>query len=386
MSDFLLFLYPVTIVSILVAGARRHKTDDFLRSAWSLEQGKALQVFAALMVILHHMAQTVTNYGAVRKGPITLWNSFGILFTSVFFFFSGFGLFKSYRTKDHYLKGFLMRRLPKLLVPYFLTNILYVALFSLFSKTSVHGFWQVCARILGYPLLNGNAWFIVEIIFLYIAFYLCFRWSKSERLSIALLAGFTVLLVVFALLLGHGSSEGGRRWFMGEWWYNSTLIFIMGVLFAKNEDRLKAALLRCRKWLLPVSILLLVGWYFFEQFMQGRFGYYQEWQGHPGYLEKFLTLPAQVIFCALFVFVLLLINLRIEFKNPVLTFLGSISLEVYLIHELFRRLLPGGVGGSMPDFLYIGLVYILSVISASILSKVDGFLLKDRRHSRGEHT
>ena len=105
MSDFLLFLYPVTIVSILVAGARKHKTDDFLRSAWSLEQGKALQVFAALMVILHHMAQTVTNYGAVRKGPITLWNSFGILFTSVFFFFSGFGLFKSYRTKDHYLKG-----------------------------------------------------------------------------------------------------------------------------------------------------------------------------------------------------------------------------------------------------------------------------------------
>ena len=379
MSEFFLFLFPIAITTILVWGAGVRSKRACGGEAWDLEQAKSLQAFAALMIILHHMVQRITDCGGVNKGPVTAWNSFGILFTSIFFFFSGFGLYKSQRDKEQYLKNFLRHRLPMILIPFLLTNIIYLIFVS---GGRIGGVTDVFTSIFGFTLMNGNAWFIVELVFLYLAYYVCFRWSRSERAAICKLTVFTVLLVSVSLLLGHDGSKVGGHWFMGEWWYNTTLIFIMGFLFGKYEDPLKAFLLRRWKLLLPISVVLLIGWYILMEFVQGRFGYYREWEGHPGYPEKLLTLLVQLILCMLFVFVLLLVNLKIEFRNPVLTFLGGISLEVYLIHDVFRKGLPGGTGGQMPDLLYLALTYALTILSAWVLSKGDHFLI-DRYHRLG---
>ena len=375
MAEFLLMLFPVAFVTILVVGARRRKNEEAASGAWNLDQAKALQAVAALMIILHHLVQRITNYGAVNKGPVTLWNFFGILFTTIFFFFSGFGLYKNYRAREDYLDGFLKHRLPKVLVPFLLTNVIYLLLFA-GDRIKSPGF--ILTSIFGFTLINHNAWFVVEIIILYIAFYVCFRWCRSERAAICCLTGFTLLLVMGSLLLGHdsGGKEDIRWWFMGEWWYNTTLIFIMGILFAKYERQIKAAMGKAWKVLLPVSVVLLAGWYILEQFIEGRFGYYQEWAGHPGYPEKLITLLVQLILCMLFMFVLLLINLKVRFGNPVLRFLGAISFEIYLIHDVYMRLLPGGVGKKLPDPAYLALTYGLSILTAWVIAKVDRSLLK----------
>lgn len=49
----------------------------------------------------------------------------GILFTSIFFFFSGYGLITSYLNKENYLDSFLIRRIPAVLFPFLITNIIY---------------------------------------------------------------------------------------------------------------------------------------------------------------------------------------------------------------------------------------------------------------------
>ncbi len=372
MSEFLLMLFPISFFILLFAEASSRRNGS-AQGAWSVEQGKALQIFAALMVILHHMVQTITNYGGVNKGPVTLWNHFGILFTAVFFFFSGFGLFKSYKTKERYLDGFFRKRLLTVLIPFLLTNIIYI-LFA--SEGRISGPVDVITSLTGFTLMNNNAWFVVELIFLYAAFYVCFKWSRSERAAIGKLAIFTLLLVTVALLLGHDKSKVGGHWFMGEWWYNSTLVFLMGILFAKYEERLKHFLVRRWKVIFPLALILTIGWYLFEQFIEGKFGYYREWNGHPGYPEKAVTLLVQTVLCALFVFVLLLLNLVIEFHNPVLGFLGGMSYEIFLIHEVFRRCLPGGVNGRMADVWYLALTYILTILCGWILSLADRWLLR----------
>ena len=98
MSNYLLLSYPLAIVIVLFAGCSIRKKGEYYDEAWSMTQSNALKAVAALMIILHHMVQSITRYGEIKKGPITVWNSFGILFTSIFFFFSGFGLYKSYKT------------------------------------------------------------------------------------------------------------------------------------------------------------------------------------------------------------------------------------------------------------------------------------------------
>jgi peptidoglycan/LPS O-acetylase OafA/YrhL len=372
MADYALMLFPIGIIVILFGGAKVAKRGEFWETAWDLDQSRAMQVFAAFMVILHHLSQTITNYRGIDKGPITLWNSFGILFTSIFFFFSGFGLYKSYRKKPGYLKGFLRRRLLTIYIPFQLANILYLIIFW---KSKVSSAGDAVSCFFGFTLINSNAWFIVELFFLYIAFYLCFRFSRNERTAIIGLTVFAVLMVTGSLLLGHDHAKL-RHWFMGEWWYNTTLIFILGILVAKFESRVKSVMMKGYKFVLPAMVLLLVGWYFLEEYIFGKYGYYQEWNGHPGYGEKFLTLLFQLILCAIFVLLMLQINLKVRYGNRLLLFLGGINYEIFLIHGVFREMLPGGPNGTLPDFWYLTLVYLLSIAAAVIMGWVDRRLIK----------
>ena len=373
MSNYLLLIYPVIIVIMLFWGCSFRRKDEYYEEAWSLTQSNALRAVAALMIILHHMVQSITRYGDVKKGPIIEWNSFGILFTSVFFFFSGFGLYKSYKTKENYLEGFLTKRLPKIILPFLVTNIIYIV--TLYSEDRIREVRHMFTSILGFTLINTNAWFIVVLIILYVAFYFCFKKSKTESGAFAKLLIFTIILILICLLLGHDNSNVNGHWFMGEWWYNTTLIFMMGMYFARFETKIKAFVKKRYVILLPLSIAIFVSWYILEEYVINTFGYYQEWKYHPGYPEKLLSLVTQIILCILFMFVLLLVNMKIEFKNKALKFLGGISFEVYLIHDVFRWSFFKGLDGDMTDAEYMLLTFAASIVCAWLLSLADTFIL-----------
>ena len=372
MADWLLLIFPIGIMVVLLFRARISKKGEFSGEAWSLGQAKAMQVVAALMIVLHHLVQTISDYGEDPKGPITIWNSFGILFTSIFFFFSGFGLYKSYKTKEGYLVSFFRKRMPKLLIPFMVTNILYLCTAS---YGRIYETRHVFTSLFGVTLLNTNAWFIVELIILYIAFYFCFGKSKSERSALIKLTVFTMLLMILSFFLCHDTSTVNGHWFMGEWWYNTTLIFILGIFIAKYEERVKRIMKEKYRILLVAATFLLIGWFFLEEFVLNHFGYYQEWKYHPGYPEKFITLAVQVVLCVIFIFLICLINLKVCFKNRMLTFFGGISLELYLIHGVFLWELYGGEGAEKPDFLYFFYSYGLSIVAAMGLAKLDQLLL-----------
>ena len=373
MANYLLFIYPVIIVIVMLWGCSIRGNREYYEDAWSLTQSNALRAVAALMIILHHMVQSITRYGDIKKGPVTEWSYFGILFTSVFFFFSGFGLYKSYKTKENYLEGFLTKRLPKIILPFLVTNIIYLLI--LFSDDRISEVRHIFTSILGFTLINTNAWFIVVLIILYVAFYFCFKKSKTESGAYAKLLIFTVCFILMCLLLGHDDSIVNGHWFMGEWWYNTTLIFMMGMYFARFETKIKGFMKRRYVILLPLSSAILVGWYILQKYVISTYGYYQEWKYHPGYPEKLLSLVIQIILCILFMFVLLLINMKIELKNKVLKFLGGICFEIYLIHDVFRWSFFKGLDSDMPDAEYMILTFAASIVCAWLLSLADKFIL-----------
>lgn len=370
MQNYLLLIFPATIVILLFIKCTFKSNNSYSDGSWSISQSKSMQAIAALMIVLHHLVQTITDYGDDYFGPITEWNSFGIFFTSVFFFFSGFGLFKSYKSKEDYLNNFFRKRLPKIVIPFLITNILY---FVTLSVDRVVEKRHIFTSVLGITLINTNAWFLVEIIILYIAFYFCFKKSSSENKALLYLSVFTCILVLFSLLLCHDTSRVNGHWFMGEWWYNTTHIFVFGLFVAKNEKKIKEFAYKNYKFLLPLSVILLVAWYILEEFILDTFGYYQEWTRHPGYSSKLLTLVVQMILCLIFICVLLLINLKVEFKNRILTFLSGISLEIYLIHDIFRQQMHKK--DPMPAAEYFALVYVLTIVGAWLLSFVIKFAI-----------
>ena len=129
--NILFMIYPVLLMILIFlnadfSGLIRPKKcaapfaahDDFF------VQSKRIKAAACLLIILHHLVQKISVYGQIDKGPINVFNDFGYLFTAIFFFYSGYGLLASLYFKPDYLGSFLKRRLPIVLLPFWIINIL----------------------------------------------------------------------------------------------------------------------------------------------------------------------------------------------------------------------------------------------------------------------
>lgn len=331
----LLCIFPAIVFIIMLVQIKIAPKGSIHEDFLSLEQSKILQGLAAVGIIFHHLSQYITKFGNEWHGPITIFSSMGILFTTIFFFCSGFGLMQSLKSKPDYLKTFLRKRIPAVLIPFIISNAIYLVLVGMYFG-SVNSVLESLACLFGFRLVNTNTWFLVEIMILYLAFYFTHRLIKKPGKAMGAMSIIVVLMIVVSLLLGHDQSKDGGLWFMGEWWYNTTIFFLAGLFMAKYYDKVLAFLKKHYKWLLPVSIVAFLATFGLEEIVLHTFGYYQEWEGHPGYGAKAITLLAQTIACATWLLMLLLISMKVRVKNILLVLLGKISLEIYIIHDLFK--------------------------------------------------
>lgn len=331
----LLCIYPLILLGVMLIKMKVAPKGEFHEDFLSLKQSKIMQGVAAVGIIIHHLTQHITQYGMEYKGPISYFIFAGIFFTSIFFFCSGFGLMTSLQKKPNYLDTFLKKRLSAVLIPFLVSNVLYTVGVGLYFGTVV-SVTEMIKCLVGVRLINTNTWFLVEIAILYLAFYFIFRFIKKTDKAMMAMSIFVVALILFSLLLGHDTSEAGGHWFMGEWWYNTTIFFLAGMFMARYYDKVVAFFKKHYRWLLPVSIVLFIALFYGQMIVLSFFGYYQEWEGHPGYGAKLITLLYQNLSCVVWLGMVLLLSMKIKIQNVILYTIGEISLALYIVHELVK--------------------------------------------------
>lgn len=376
MEKITLCIFPLALLVLLFAGCKISKRGTFREDFFSLRDSKNLQIIAAFFIVLHHIVQRITNYGMKDIGPVGMLNDMGILFTGIFFFSSGYGLIVSMNSKENYLKGFLAKRLSAVLIPFYLANIVYfvAALFD-GRLTNVK---DIITSLLGYTLLNTNAWFIVEITIFYIAFYFIFRFVRKRSIALLLESLVAAAVIVLGIFLHHDATAIGGHWFRGEWWYNTTVLFILGLYFGEYGKKIFAAFKKIYVVLLPVMLGLVVLMYFVEYRVRFNYGYYNESFDHISVKSNALTCAAQTVYAAVFMLFILLLCMKIEFNNRVMKFLGAFSLELYLIHAIYIDMFIGkGMRYEFLILIVMGLgtvsAYILWLISKGIRKGIDFF-------------
>ena len=295
----------------------------------SRDTSKMLLGFFAIMVVFHHLVQ---HSGALDAGLLAVLEDFGVGFVGGFFFFSGFGLFESFKSKPDYLKGFLKKRLPTVLVPFLSVNLIFV-IYELTQTEENIGVKQLVFWITGWNLLNSQMWYMIEIIILYIIFYLLFRFIKNTKIAMALLFVAVGLMITMSFLRCHG-----ERWFQGEWWYNTTLLFPLGALFSEHKDDIVYFIKRFYKIVLPVVFVLFIVFYNLTEYALKTYSYWSETGTDKGYDDKLRCLMVQCPMVIFFILLVLVIGLKLKIGNKVLKYLGTVSLEIYLIHYLFMSI------------------------------------------------
>ena len=249
-----------------------------------------LKGISIIFIILHHINQEL--------GPVGV---------AIFFFVSGYGIMRQYQIKGpSYLKSFLPHRLLPIVTLYILAMVLIFPI-----KHFLMGLTLKQAAISmtnGAPFVN-DSWFILAIIFFYLAFWLAMKLSKGHALPL-----FAILLLLTAIYTGYIWKKG-----MGEWLINAAFVFPTGVLcFTLDEVH---SLMRYRM--------------------------------------------LSEIFFAL---ALMIISYKVECDNKLFLISSAWSLNLYLYHPFIASLLHGNAAIAAHSVIYGLLVIILSYLVAGVIA------------------
>lgn len=360
------YLIYFLLGALLLFGARYAGKKQWNEDAFALKQTKALQGFTAVCIMFHHMSQKTGApwhnpkyiiYGLEPFVPV------GYYFVAVFLFCSGFGLYKSYKSKPDYLKHFCRNRILPIVVAFYLSEWIYTGVRAIMGEKM--DLPKVLFYLSGAQLANTNAWYVIAIPFFYLFFWLAFRFCKREG---------TAITVVALGLLGYmmiGTVTDHNNWWMcGEWWYNTALVFLLGILFAKYEKTLTE---RAKKgywiWLL-LAFVGMFAWFRLSSHLADDLGWYygENWRDPLKVLHRWICALTQNMASFSYVCFLFLAMMKIRIGNKLLGLLGGLTLEIYLIHGMFVEMFGYDFSEVTKSITYIKNVglYVLVVAACTV--------------------
>jgi len=333
MDDIIYLTYPLLLLALL-AGAKFAGRGSYNPEFMSLKNTKYIQGFFAICVMLHHMGQkTCASWHDPKYivHGLDMFVGIGYLFVAIFFFYSGYGLFVSFKNKPDYLHGFVKHRIIPIIIAFYMAQLIFLpARYLLGEKISTR---QLLYYLTGAQLCNINTWFPIAIVAFYFAFYFSFKYIKNENLAI-----FATFLAVFAWTFIGTCINHNDWWMRGEWWYNSVHTFWMGLVFAKFKKPITEGIKKHYFiYLILAIVLFYASWKLCVFVQNGAFGfsYYCEtsWGPKGPYAtpllvklyKKWGVLAAQILYSTLFLVVVLLISMKVQVGNKVLAFMGNIT-------------------------------------------------------------
>ena len=286
-----------------------------------------------------------------------------------FFFLSGYGLMTQLRLRTlrtpttspgALWAGWLPRRLWGLTKPFLFFYA--VALFFLFAGFGFDHIPQALAQLkvnfiiwkVGIPGPLFVAWYLLELMVLYVFFYFSFRYVRRWGRAVLVLVGLTLLLMLVAWQVSFG-----------YYWLRYPLCFSVGVAYAIYERNIYKQIKAYRILCLPV-VLLLMGVYIWSV---------QTFPDQP----VVLILTSHLAYFALPVMLTALSKVwgatdlfMRRAHGPVgsaLMWLGGISLETYLLHMSFVNFFRSPVVYIQSPLLYLVVVYIVTIFGAYLIAR-----------------
>lgn len=338
-----ILLLLIALLKIKLVIPLKVYNNDFM----SVKNCNSYKGFFALIVILHHISQRVSS--GILPPDFT---RVGYLAVAVFLFLSGYGLQKQNLSKPEYSKGFLLKRIPAILIPYMIMTLIYWFIYALSGDVrSIGTVWH-------HFIANGDpivwfSWYVVCILYFYITFYILMRIFKNNRTSIIL--GGIAFCVLYIFIC--------QKLSFGLWWYQTSFVFVLGVVFSSYEDNI----LKFIKKYYPIILLLSLT--FFIVLAKHKWEIY--WLA-PSLKTEFLLVA---VLAFLFILSFFTLALKLRINNKILDFLGKISFEIYMVQGALMLILRNEHFSIQSDFYWSILVLMGSLISAFIFNKFFSFIL-----------
>lgn len=312
MAGILLFL-----AGLLLAGAKFRPDGAHF---FDRENSGAMRGFWCLIVVLVHVPAAYQNRLQDMLG------SFAYVGVTFFFLTSAYGLRLAAEKRPESIRYFWRHRLPKLLVPCVLANAVRMAAYVAGGS-----------RVSPWMLVRIGGW-VRWLLVCYLIFWLCYRFLSEKYRDWAVCG----LAAVFSLAV-YGMKPDTTTW------CPEVLGFAWGILLGRWKNRFTGW--TDKGWLAKNAGLCLLAGILGAGYLMGK--------GIPFWGDYVLKI---VLGVAILGFVLGL-NTKISMGNRVSRLLGTISYEVFLLHDVSFFVLEKAFPG-----LNSGVFILMSLLVTAALS------------------
>ena len=333
-----LLLYKSRIVSFNETFLERETTDSI----------KGLFI---LIVLLSH----IRGYISSGDGTLNmLYESFflrtGQLMVAMFLFYSGYGCFCSYMSKENYLNRFLRYRVLKTLFNFDLAILPFALLNLLLDIRFPARNYLLCWT--GWESIGNSNWYIFTILMLYCATWVGLILEKKTgwKVGILFVIFFSVVYIYFMHKVGKGS-----------WWYDTALCFPVGMMAARCKETIIRQTKHNTAWLGWTSLVLAA--FLFTYHIGGLFFF---------------------VCACLFCLLILLLTIKVRVGNGILKWTGAHLFEIYLLQRL-PMIILSRISLQNPmvfTAITIAVTYVLAFGFHKMLAIVDRALFSEKIEKR----
>lgn len=337
-------IYFITIFSLLfllvlaIVGIKKNYNTINENNYLCKSQTDWLRGLSIVMIMLSHYYPVL---GISYVGSFWQLGCIAFLGVALFLFLSGYGAMYSYEKKTNYLKGYLPKRICRLFIPFIIVYVLDV-LFMLITQQDLS--WVDFAKIPIMSLPGTLNWYLKVQLALYIVFYLLAKHIKKSNTVIIIT--FLICFIYMAIGLCIG---------IQNYWYESSYMFPLGMCFAKYKGKIFSFLNAKYFITIILSIVLL-------------FLFYVPYYFYGGAFCEIIAILGMVQFT-------LCVCVKTTGSFKFTAWLGSISLELYLVHSAILHSVVGWLDYKENIFTFV-LFIVVSIIVSWIVNKISNFKMR----------
>jgi len=290
----------------------------------------------------------------------------------LFFILSGM-TFKNSDEKS--VKDYIIDKIKKLLVPYFILNLLMIIVYLVNVEIGVRSSLTVEQLIIGtlyssnppYPMIVTTTWFILCLFIIEMLFYIIKRIFKDDRL--------VFIAAILSGVIGYVNSLTITNKTLPPWHLTTALaglvFYFLGYIFMKNVDSITQFVGDNKKFILATIMLGIIG-HWFAMNNARQISMNQEKYGSILYFYI-----AAICTSLAFIFVVM----RIPFVK-LFTFVGQNTI-VYLgthspIIAMFKKLFPFFAENNTNAIMLCVLLYFALIPVSMLIMKIPGMRWKKK--------
>ncbi|WP_428749260.1 acyltransferase family protein [Vagococcus fluvialis] len=332
--DFL-FIYLKFLFTQNILRYQLIEGESIFKNYLDKKQTTMINGIFVFLVFLSHAKQYMNLSGPYHETYLFLSGFLNQAIVVTFLFYSGFGVMESIKKKGtDYLKTF-PRKIFTLLFQIDIAVFLFL-LTNIIIGNSIR-LKDFLLALTTWGSIGNSNWYITSILILYLFTFLCFKYNKSDWISLFLLTILTIAIVYFFMKIGRPAYT-----------YNTMICYPFGIFYSLIHENIEKYLKNNTIYLSVLVITLTIS-ILTRPEIYNNIKYYTIWMG-----------------C--FMIFILLFTMKINLNNSFLYFLGTHIFSIYILQRIPMMLLTR-LGINQHTFSFITISFVLTLIIAILFDE-----------------